>query len=373
MRKMILFLFFLPVFVFGVDSKWNISLVGLRNKDKTSDYNSVILESLKNSLDQTGKYQCAVYADTGQTLSRYKLTDNGDRTVYFNLSKKTGDDFLISGEYFLEGEKIYVILFAIDSAHQIIKTSKTYVGEIGVDIFDLIDKIAGDFASVLQMALPTPDQATIVTYRKTLKLVSEADKFPRTMYNNIGAEFHIYDFRSPNNANGIQEELEFYYQFHIITGKWMYGLDMNVLSASFPLDGRDTGNNTGPSGINIRALLGVGYRLLPKWFLSLHVGIFALAGENSGPGFVFIPGMTYLPSPNWKWDFYLNPYFVLEGNRFGYLSLDPLVISGTYYFNPNLGINFHLGLVYINYDHDVIYSRGGYLGLGLSYRLAIDN
>ncbi len=389
MKKLLFSLIMLPLLGFSQE-KWSLGLIEL-SRQGDSAYSSLLLKSMETSLQAGGQYQVRVYEDRQALFKSMDVRDGGQRKDLLNLASRLEHEFLISGEYIIQGEDIYILLYAVDNAYQKVKYMKSYTGKTDADIFDLIEKIAGDFSEGLRKALPPSEPGVIIEYRKKLKVVSSAKKFPRTMIQSYSMEM-VYlkgDYTSSaTNASNIDStfvQAQAYLNISFFAERWYFGITGPILPLSYTIIGNDYVQGINPITRDIRPQFWIGYAFLDRLYLSLGIGmrVFRVNGLQSGanPHFCFTPLFSYTPNRHWKLD--MSPVNLVILDNGLTLKFYPIYLNAQYFINETWGIQAYMLGTYLERGPDMPVQDGGIdytgtemglsLGLGLSYRLGIDS
>lgn len=376
--------------------KWNLGLVEL---DRQGDpaYSSLLLRSLETSLVGGGQYQVRVYEDRAALFRQADVADNGQRRDLMRLASRLDHEFLISGQYFIQGEDIYILLYAVDNAYQQVRYMKSYTGKTDADIFDLIESIAADFSIGLQQALPQAEPGVIIEYRKQLRLVSEARKFPRTMMQSFSLELQVLKADlDPVQAGDPNIETvpplvegQGYLDISFFADRWYFGFSGPIL----PVNAHFLGNDVVVQGVqprtkDIRPMAWIGYAFLDRLYISLGVGMRIFRAHPVAspldPILCITPLFSYTPSRFWKLDFSPGSFHIMAP----YFRFNPLRLNAHYFFNETWGIQAYIMGTWLEYDAGNYFivangpqegsnytgaTYGLSLGLGVSYRLGIDN
>ncbi len=390
MKKWILILIFIPA-MFFTQEKWSLGLVELSRKGDGA-YSSLLLKSLETALLERGQYRIKVYDLRKGLFQSLGLLDGGQRKDLLNLASQLDHEFIISGEYIIQGDDIFIVLYAVDNANQKVNYMKSFNGKTDADIFDLIDQIAADFSEGLSQALPQAEPSIVVEYRKKLKLVSSAKKFPRTMIQSYSMEAQYLkgEYAAYNNPGAPDinttpiMEVQAYMNISFFVERWYFGISGPILPINFSIDGRSyDSQGLIPRTKDIRPMAWFGYAFLDKLYMSVGLGIRAWNVQDPyspvSPSLSITPLFSYTPNSRWKLD--MSPFSIVRLNNY-VVRVYPLILNAQVFFNENWGIQAYMLGTYLKRGADSLIEENGYtytgteyglsLGLGLSYKLGID-
>ena len=365
MKKIVFLILFIPFVANAVEtnSRWKIGLVELSGVGKNNTYGQVLINSLKTSLEKSGFYKCRVYNKRIKLFETLGQKDKGKRKSLIQLVPKSGEDFLISGDYQVSNGKIYVILYAIDGAAQKIRMIKSYTGKTDIDIFDLIDEIASDFSTELQKNLPAPKASVIIRYRKKLEWVSEKQKFPRLLTSSFYMEYQ--------SADSDQTAIQAIFLMQMQVERWLFSIRGPLTPLNIIISSTQNQEIGTPTTLNVGFYLSVGKLLNKHWAVSLAPGMH-LVGNSGGPFFMIYPIVEYRPTGHFKLQFIpgtLNISALLGSNYWVYAPF-PLMLQTEWELSDKLALFASVSADYSASSSNTLF--GWTAGLGLSYKIGID-
>ena len=191
--------------------KWNVliadwkDLSGIKNKT----VGLLIKKSIAAQLSKDPDFR--VWVTTNGTLT----PENAGEVMLQGITNRadvvvTGDYYF--GNYYIQGEKLAVVVELYDVLNKRLKARKIYTGTISADIFDTIDTITVDLKGTVEKEFPTiaeSDEAA-VRVKRNVVFKEENIKIPRIIYVRFGAytEFgHIYVISGNNNSPPLSGEI----------------------------------------------------------------------------------------------------------------------------------------------------------------------
>ena len=139
-------------------------------------------------------YLASVFSDTiGRSLMREDYltvttypedlwVSDQEAASIISYGETTGAQLIITGRYYARGEELFIHAILLDVGTELIKTSTTYIGKAGYEVFDSIDTMVEKFLTGVHKALPDAGKRVVEKrsdfdeeYRKFEERVAEQD------------------------------------------------------------------------------------------------------------------------------------------------------------------------------------------------------
>ena len=198
-KRMTIVLFGLLISISGFAAeKWNLLIGNWQDLSPKKDANLsyIVRRSLVSSLEDNSNYNILPFSDMNRFVDTY--------TDIVNLGVENKADAVITGDIYVENNKVIVVAELFDVLQNRYRFRKFYTNVITLDLFDTIDAITGDLIKAIRESLPTismQDEVEIKRIRK-VKYESQAVAMNRFFYTHLGLQF-VY---SPLNGLYIIED-----------------------------------------------------------------------------------------------------------------------------------------------------------------------
>ncbi len=172
--------------------KRTVAILPVLNQNKIEKYNylaDTIRDALKAKIMKNDNYIITVFSKIDDEIKKAKITieevlkdDNAKRIAY-----KSRSDIAIIGKYIILEDQIMINIEAID-----VFTGQTVVlsrmtGELGLDLFTIVDEITADLYEKMAQKIKKVDRTYFTEMSKMLK--DKYDKFALTNLNKMGIAF----------------------------------------------------------------------------------------------------------------------------------------------------------------------------------------
>jgi TolB-like protein len=132
--------------------KRTILILPFQNKNNVAEYDylsDVLMDALRAELSEQNKYNFANYDKTNQAFN--EIRNNKADVMNFEVTKKIAYQFsadvIITGQYVVSGNELMILLHAVDVISGDIVAVTKVQGELGVNIFNLINTASKDLTN----------------------------------------------------------------------------------------------------------------------------------------------------------------------------------------------------------------------------------
>ena len=172
MKKIVILIFTVIAFIYALSVYGEDNMIKRKiviapffnqNRDKEFDYLSdTIRDALRAKLQGTNLFNLANFSDVDKSaseVSRAELSSNENKAI--DLALKLKSDVVITGKYAVVKGVVNISVNAIDALQSVSAISSSVNGEVGMNIFNLIDKISDDVSLKISKAFPKVDKSIL--------------------------------------------------------------------------------------------------------------------------------------------------------------------------------------------------------------------
>ncbi len=252
--------------------RWNVLIADWRNlsNSKNMTIGVLIKKSIAEQLSKDRNFQVLV-ATNGMVSP-----ENARDAILLGITNRA--DFVVTGyyyfgNYFIQGEKLAVIVEIYDVLNKRLTFRKIYTGTVSADIFDTIDIMTGDLKESVKKVIPpiTEENEENIRVKREMVFNQENVKITRMFYSRIGIYTELgNNYLSSGGNGGGGPGISFsgqYPQSDLLAGLalMLWDLRLDIFSSSIPLPVYNWNPNTFGSQMNITMNL-IGFSYYLPWF-----------------------------------------------------------------------------------------------------------